>query len=151
MSIIYEALQKTQKKRRAIMEAPRVAVVTKKPKLKTRVSNKIALIDVMIGFTIIVLILFISLSLTNKYRKNHQFKIARAAILKDQSNIKSMAANFKLNHKLNGVFISDKNSFALINNKSFHLGDMIDGMKIVDLNINYVKLENTQQQVILKT
>lgn len=50
---------------------------------------------------------------------------------------------------LNGVLISGTEKIALINNQPYHLGDIIDGMKIVEIEMNTVKLQNGQHLVEL--
>lgn len=43
---------------------------------------------------------------------------------------------------LNGVLISDSDKTALINNQAFHIGDMIDGMRIVTIDPTRVRLQS---------
>jgi len=50
--------------------------------------------------------------------------------------------NFKLNHILNGVFVSEDEKIAMVNNRFFNLGDDIDGMKIVSIEPDNIKLES---------
>jgi hypothetical protein len=43
---------------------------------------------------------------------------------------------------LNGVMISGDEKVALINNQAFHLGDVVDGMRIVAIEFNNIKLQS---------
>ena len=51
---------------------------------------------------------------------------------------------------LNGVFLSDDEKVALINNQSYHVGDTLDGMKIVGIDLNSVKFKLSNQILVLK-
>lgn len=51
---------------------------------------------------------------------------------------------------LNGVLISGTEKIALINNQAFHLGDIVDGMKIVSIEVNSVKLQSGGELVELR-
>lgn len=52
---------------------------------------------------------------------------------------------------LNGVLITGLDKIALINNQSFRMGDIVDGMKIIGIEFNRVKLQNGQNIVELRT
>lgn len=54
------------------------------------------------------------------------------------------------NLTLNGVLISGADKVALINNQAFHLGDVVDGMKIVGIDSTSVKLQRGNQVVELR-
>lgn len=60
----------------------------------------------------------------------------------------SLPSNSKL--ILNGVLISGEEKMALINNQVFHLGDLVEGMKIVSIEMNNVKLQAGKQIVELR-
>lgn len=64
------------------------------------------------------------------------------------------AANLtKLNNKLvlNGVFISELEKIALINNQSYHVGEMVQGFKIISIDMDSVKLSDDKNSFILHT
>ena len=50
---------------------------------------------------------------------------------------------------LNGVFLSDKEKIALINNRSFRLGDSLAGMKIIAIDTDSIRLLSSDNKVIL--
>lgn len=52
---------------------------------------------------------------------------------------------------LNGVLISDEQKIALINNQPYHLGDMVDDMEIVSIELNTVTLKNAFHTMVLRT
>jgi hypothetical protein len=51
-------------------------------------------------------------------------------------------AAYKLNHTLNGVFVSEEEKIAMVNNRFFNIGDSIDGMKVVSIEPDKIKLQN---------
>lgn len=53
-------------------------------------------------------------------------------------------AQFESKHSLTGVFISENDKVALINNQFFNLGDSIDGFKLVSIESDLVRLKNNQ-------
>ena len=57
----------------------------------------------------------------------------------------------KTKYVLNGVFLSDQLKLAMINNKSFHLGDTIGDMKITSIDPYTVELQNEKQSLVLRT
>lgn len=52
---------------------------------------------------------------------------------------------------LNGVFLSNKNKMAMINNQAYNLGDKINGMEIVAIDFNGIKLQNDNSIVEIQT
>jgi hypothetical protein len=60
-------------------------------------------------------------------------------------------AEFKTKHTLNGVYLSTDEKIALINNQFFHLGDLVDGMKIVSIESNRIILRHADNALILST
>lgn len=54
----------------------------------------------------------------------------------------------KLN--INGVLISGTEKIALINNQSYHVGDIISGMRIIEINLNTIKLQSEHSVVELR-
>jgi type II secretory pathway component PulC len=60
-------------------------------------------------------------------------------------------ANYKSSHVLSGVYLSDDEKIALINNKFFHLGDVVDGMKLVSIEANRIVLRYADNALILQT
>jgi hypothetical protein len=52
---------------------------------------------------------------------------------------------------LNGIFLSQTEKMALINNKPMHVGDVVEGKKIIDIDYNKVKLQDQSNILILRT
>lgn len=59
-------------------------------------------------------------------------------------------AAYKLNHTLNDVFVSDEEKIAMVNNRFFNIGDSIDGMKVVSIEPDKIKLQHESGIVELK-
>lgn len=59
-------------------------------------------------------------------------------------------AAYKLNHTLNGVFVSEEEKIAMVNNRFFNIGDNIDGMKVVSIEPDKIKLQYENGVVELK-
>lgn len=58
--------------------------------------------------------------------------------------------NAKTKIAFEGVFLSDNAKIALINKQSLHVGDVIDGMRVVAINQDTVDLQNENGTVELK-
>lgn len=150
MSIIYEALKKTQKKRQ-IMASSQMAEPKASPKIRIHQFQRLDLID---GAIVVLLISLLMAIAYQWQQRTHGKKIATVSakpVAKVIAPPKIDLVSYKQNHLLNGTFISKSDSFALINNKPFHLGDTVDGFKVVDLQLNYVKLKNDENVIILKS
>jgi len=59
-------------------------------------------------------------------------------------------AAYKLKHTLNGVFVSDEEKIAMVDNRFFNIGDSIDGMKVVSIEPDKIKLQQMDKIVELK-
>lgn len=59
-------------------------------------------------------------------------------------------AQYKKNHILNGVFISNSEKIAMINNRMFHRGDEVDGMIISEIDTEGVQLKHDDQMIFLR-
>ena len=60
------------------------------------------------------------------------------------------ALSFKTKHPLTGVFISNSETLAMINNQFFHIDEKIDNMKIIQITLEGVTLSNEKEYVFLK-
>lgn len=52
---------------------------------------------------------------------------------------------------LNGVLLSEQEKVALIDNQPMHVGDVVDGKKIISIEMNTVKLADKDNILILRT
>lgn len=57
---------------------------------------------------------------------------------------------YRTHHILSGVFLSQQERMAIINNQTFHVGDVVDGMKIVRIDLNKVTLQKDTQRLVLE-
>lgn len=59
--------------------------------------------------------------------------------------------DYKGNLVLNGVFLSDQDKIAMINNQPYHLGDKVSGLKIISMDMNSVKLSDEKNIFVLRS
>jgi hypothetical protein len=146
VSIIYEALRKTQRNRevRNMPARERVAV-----------RNLDWLDKALVVFIITLLIFILILYWPHLFKQHAQQPVATAAVpvqlTAPAPTVVSVAPVTSANLTLNGVLISDNEKLALINKKTYHIGDNVEGMKIISIEINSVELDNNGQIVTLRT
>ena len=138
MSIIYDALQKTQKNR-----ITKSDIMTPKPrtnvlKIKLILMLTSALI-VTTGFYFFSQFRHLSTSVT-PIKKIVQ-------IAKTTPPQPTVENNKQLS--LQGIFSSDKNKMAMINNKMYQVGDTVDEMKIISITQKGVKLQKKNEVLTL--
>jgi len=122
LSIIYDALQKTQKNQ-----------PTENPKPKYPAKH----------FFRIKALLSISLSLLVIFVVTYAYLTKRP-----QHTVTTLQSPTKLS--LNGVFVSNAAQVAMINHRMFHVGDQINNMKVISIEYDGVKLANGEDVVILR-
>lgn len=135
MSIIYDALQKTQRKRMNTDES--------NPRKRTMsYSTYIIIINILL---IICLLAFAKIYNT--------IWDSKAKLLSAQTQLKDeQAATLKKDKFiLSGMFISKEEKFVVINNKSLHEGDQIDGVEIVKISPSKVILSKNEEFFTLKS
>lgn len=136
VSIIYKALQKTQKNRDRVTT---VSTAKRSPKLMLWIDLGL--------ITAIGILLFVVLHAYYPQAKHYFSKKAiKTPLVAPLIN----EVDYKNKHVLNGTFISDTTKIAMINNHYCHLGEIIDGMKLVSIDDNIVTLQNEKQVFILK-
>lgn len=135
MSIIYDALKKSQQARAA--KAP-IAVARKK-----RINRKHVMITLLVLTTIFMIAA--ALSMTGGSSLS-------LPLLGRQSPPKStaVALNAAPRLMLDGVFLSDTEKMAMINRRSYHVGDSVSGMKVVSIAFDQVQLKNQTHSIILR-
>ena len=152
MSIIYDALQKTQTNR------------SNKPtsKLKKIFRNSqwvdIGMLIVIITLFIIVLFAYyphISSYLTSKHTTTKQPLAPVQPVMAKAAEPQTIRTQFATGNygkiTLNGVFLSDQDKFAMLNNQTYHLGDTIEGMTIVKIDFDKVELHTEKMHLVLRT
>jgi hypothetical protein len=133
VSIIYDALNKTQEIRQ------NKTGQNKKPKF-SRLKENIKII--------IFTILFISiLSTIIIYFNHHYLHKHPIAITANRPTLTTYHA--AKSYQLDGVFLSDHHQVAIINHAYYHIGDKLDGMKVVSLSANEVKLKDHDKVLTL--
>ena len=122
MSIIYDALQKTQK------------IQTAEETIQKKSNKRPLRTIVLLLATMIVFIIFISTD-PSLIKWSHRQPAP-------------LVSNTKLN--LNGVFLSDDTKVAMINNHLFHVGNTVNNMRIVSIDYEGVKLANGKNIIFLQ-
>ena len=131
MSIIYDALQKTQQNL-----ANRHNITTQKK------SNQRAQ---WLDICLILIIAFLFIAVAFAYYP--LLKKSLSSTTPQPANTVATQGNYVLN----GVFLSDQEKVALINNKPFHIGDTIDGLKVVAIELDSIQLKDTKNTFVLRT
>jgi hypothetical protein len=155
VSIIYDALQKTQQTREQQREedgqAPSAEVEAAAPDVTSapRKPRNLKWLKIAIPASVLVLLLVA----TVKYwplLKAHYAPPPPVVIKVAPPKPPSIAEAYKRTHVLNGVFLSRREVVAMINNTLVHVGDKIDGLTIIAIGTHWVKLKNEYETVILK-
>jgi hypothetical protein len=171
VSIIYDALQKTQ---RARTENREFLPEKNNFHLLNRIINVVVKIAVVV---LAVMIAYIYLPMISRHfslKQTHTHVAAATTapvIVERAAPVEAVAANQQSTEtvasaetvaaagttaapgglSLTGVMLAGQNSVAIINNHSYQLGDMINGMKVIGIEINKVQLLNGQQIVVLRS
>ena len=136
MSIIYNALQKTQQNR------------LKKFETQTSTPSKMPvryLVWAGAGI-LIVSVLAITIALFSHHPKPPPVVAPKVVVVAKPVFNPEI---YKNKHIVNGVYLSDQEKIALINNKFIHPGDMLDGMKVVSIESNRVIVRSADNALIL--
>jgi hypothetical protein len=172
VSIIYEALKKTQLNRE-VKRNPVRKVNRNHFKMRMRINIRdfdwpdVALAGV-IGVLLVTSVSVYSIHFAHKF-SHHTLvasnthhtaaPVAKAGLHQPVANAAQVAlppetvitGTDNTDLVLNGVLLSDEEKLALINNKTFHVGDMVGGMRIVSIDFNSVKLASGGQLMTLRT
>lgn len=136
MSIIYDALKKSQQARTA--KAP-IAVARKK-----RANRKHVMITLLALTTIFMIVAAFTMSGGSSL---HLPLLGHKSPAKAANSI---ALNAAPRLMLDGVFLSDTEKMAMINRRSYHVGDSVNGMKVVSIAFDQVQLKNQTHSIILR-
>ncbi len=156
MSIIYEALQKTQVEDETQNTLSSQYEMTRDDWIDVGIS-------LVIAFLLAIIIVAHYPQFNNKSRSIAITKKNSAAApmletpdetIKPATPLKMTTvpfdeAAYKLNHTLNGVFVSEEEKIAMVNNRFFNIGDSIDGMKVVSIEADKIKLQNMHGMIEL--
>ena len=151
MSIIYEALRKTQRNRefRKLPVRERMAVRN----LDSLDKGLIALI-----FFLLLIVMYLYVPHLFRHHAVQEAVVKPATVASAPAPIVAqvepeVAALLPVasNLVLNGVLLSDTEKLALINNKTYHVGDNVEGMRVLAIDFDSVKLNNGGKLLTLRT
>lgn len=158
MSIIYEALRKTQRNRE----------VRNMPTRERMAARNLDWLDkalVVFILLLLLVIMFLYLPHIFKHRTVQQAvvtpkpittvaaPVVQAASVNAEVSTGTVAPPPEVpnNLTLNGVLLSSNEKIALINKKTFHVGDNVEGMKLIKIEFDSVELDNQGRIVTLRT
>lgn len=150
MSIIDEALQKTQKSRNnatsfiASVEKRRIRLALPKIPIHDLPWRKISISAGACALLYFAFTHYTQIGTSITHFTQHQPK---PAITTQVTN--KIPENSKFD--LSGTFLSDHDRIALINNRTLHVGDTVNGMLITAIDLNSVTLKNEDATLILHT
>lgn len=128
---------KTVERRREVVESRKPQVVKKSDFLFTWKMASLLTVAALLAVMVV----------NNQQRifsgKAYSQNNAAATTAAAQTNAKTKIA-------FEGVFLSDNAKIALINKQSLHVGDVIDGMRVVAINQDTVDLQNANGTIELK-
>lgn len=140
MSIIYDALRKTQQN----FDSPEQ--FNQHNKLMWIVIS--ILLIVILGLLSIILLPYLA-HFSKKPKPILHPELNQVASVRQILPLKEV--EYKGNLKLTGVFIADHEKIALINNQSYHLGDLVDGKKIISITLDQVKMNDGRTTFTLRS
>lgn len=131
MSIIYDALQKTQQTRKQeILTAP----IAKTSRLKLK---KLVYLSASLLLALIFLQIY------------HHTQLNPLPIRQIGQQKPVAAAPTRTKLVLDGVYISESTKLAMINHHMYHIGEQIEGMQIVSINHQSIHLRKGNEIVLL--
>lgn len=134
MSIIYEALKKTQDNRQTLQKPIKEVVIPRSNRMK---------IILLIMFAGLVTAFFAYQHFTGTdMQSQYKHVMAKKKI--------SVALNTQENIKVNGTFFANKIKMAMINHQMYHVGDTINDMKIIGIETDNVKFRTDQGDVSMR-
>lgn len=136
MSIIYNALQKTQKNREKKHSSPSS-------------HRGIVRSDWISRFLMMVIAVLAVIAIIAYYPrvKEHLVAMAETNVHSEQMKLEDA---FRHKHTLNGVFVSDNNKVAMINGQYYHVGDEMEGMLLYHICDRDVRLRNDKLNITLE-
>jgi hypothetical protein len=156
VSIIYDALQKTQKAREQtrVTFVKRVTPVTRSAdRWKRRIFALVFLYVFVAAIVLSISIIKPSLNAFHPRLIVHEIQSKWQALFYQPSpiipNPVIVEAEYKSKHELNGIFVSPSETVAMINNKMVHLGDTVDGMRVASIDVLGVQLRHDEQIIFL--
>lgn len=147
MSIIYNALQKTQRNR----SGRRTRFYHTAGVLPSRIMSIVSIITISALFAMAIYTVY------KYFPPLSSFHFAKTETPKVSKQLPTPPpiqhinqAVYKSKHFLNGVYVSDQEKFAMINFQMFHVGDMVDGLRVTSITTNSVTLQNNYDTVMMQ-
>lgn len=144
MSIIYDALKKSQKNR-AASQPVRIRQRLRLPQVKMiNVSwkNMILILGILTSLYVMVMMLTVQ-DPPGAKRLFAQQQVIRIPVSKAR-----LASAPRL--MLEGVFLSENEQLAMINHRTYHVGDKVNGMQVVNIALDEVTLQDKKHSVVLR-
>ena len=138
MSIIYNALQKTQAALSEKTAAPVASepTVAASPVSKDEASRR----DYLLLSVAALLVLVAGMTMQQHWPAPAQKQVAL---------VKPLPPVVMPSLVVNGIFLSAHDTMAIVNQKTLHIGDSISGMRVVGINLQGVRLQDHQHAVLL--
>jgi hypothetical protein len=159
LSIIYDALKKSQKARATqspqprrqlrmpnIPNMPRMPRIPRIPRISVMKVNRKNMILMLLILTSLF-IMAMMLTVQDPPGASHLFaqeQFVKKPLLAKASTTSSPRL------MLEGVFLSDNEQLAMINHHSYHVGDKVNGMQVVNIALDEVTLQDKKHSVVLR-
>jgi hypothetical protein len=150
VSIIYNALKKTQTAQQSIAEPPSQPTLSAEevmPGEEMSVSHSRNSYSApqakshWLAYGLLAMGFLLSISIISSYILLQTHKAPKQILVKP-----------KLPElKLSGVFLADQDSAAIINGQTYHYGELVYGMKILHMELNTVTLQYGNKTITLHT
>lgn len=146
MSIIYEALRKSQKTRAVNKRVPRLRM----PRLRVAT---LPTVDINRKNMILLFMIFLTLFFTSVMINAKSPPGANWLFAAKPSDNKVIALKQTVMPRLmlDGVFLSSRERLVMINHRAYHEGDNVFGMRITNIALDRVTLENKTRRMVLQS
>ncbi len=147
MSIIYDALKKSQKARAT--QSTRIRKQLRMPRLPRITVMKVDRKNLIMVLLILTSLFIMAMMLTMQEPPGANRLFAQQQFVK-----KRVLAKAKLTPSprlmLEGVFLSDNEQLAMINHHTYHVGDKVNDMQVVNIALDEVTLQDKKHSVVLR-
>ena len=140
MSIIYDALKKSQKAR---AKSQRITVMRMPGNRRTQIIATLLLLTGL--FVMAVAIKLIATTTKPELAQNIQPVKLPAAL---PAAVEAASAPRLL---LEGVFVSEREKLAMINHHAYHEGDLLNGMQVINISFEQVTLKGKSRSLTLRS
>jgi len=138
VSIINEALRKTQERKEELKQ-PLFIQSYAKPFPNKKMAK-------IVGLTSLLLLAALLVVMSNYHSRSSKPAVLSLLSLKTEHELPN-----KMKTALNGVFVSERMKVAYADTQAFHIGDTINGLKIVDITLDSIKLQHEKGIIEIHT